>query len=80
MLNSRQHDEMKAPREFNVVIEKDDHGYFVATVPELRGCHTQAKSLDTLMKRVREVIELCLEDEEESFKASTFVGVQRILV
>jgi len=48
-------------REFNVIIEKDSTGYYVATVPELRGCHTQAKSLDTLMKRVREAIELCLE-------------------
>ena len=46
---------------FNVVIERDSEGYYVASVPELRGCHTQAKSLDTLMKRVREAIELCLE-------------------
>ena len=47
-------------KEFNVVIEMDEDGYFVASVPSLRGCHTQAKSLDVLMKRVREVIELCL--------------------
>ncbi len=43
-----------------VVIERDEDGYYVATVPVLRGCHTQAKNLDTLMKRVREVVELCL--------------------
>jgi len=48
-------------REFSVVIEKDEDGYFVATVPALRGCHTQAKSLDTLMKRIKEAVELCLE-------------------
>ena len=52
-------------REFNVIIEEDSEGYFVATVPELQGCHTQAKSLDVLMKRVREAIELCLEVEKE---------------
>ena len=51
-------------REFNVVIEKDADGYFVASVPALRGCHTQAKSLDVLMKRVKEAIWLCLEDCE----------------
>ena len=50
-------------RAFNVVIERDSENYYVASVPELRGCHTQAKSLDTLMKRVREAIELCLENE-----------------
>ena len=48
-------------REFNVLIEKDEDGYYVASVPALRGCHTQAKSLDVLMKRVQEAIELCLE-------------------
>ena len=66
-------------REFNVIIEKDSAGYYVATVPELRGCHTQAKSLDTLMKRVREAIELCLEMDDAA-SSPDFVGVQRIAV
>ena len=43
-------------REFSEIIEKDEDGYFVASVPALRGCHTQAKSLDTLMKRIKEAI------------------------
>jgi len=65
-------------REFSVVIEKDEDGYFVASVPALRGCHTQAKSLDVLMKRVKEAIELCLEVEEPV--ANEFIGVQRVTV
>ena len=64
--------------EFNVVIEKDADGYFIASVPELRGCHTQAKSLDVLMKRIREAIELCLEVEQPM--SNEFIGVQRIAV
>ncbi len=51
-------------REFNVVIEQDEEGYFVASVPALRGCHTQAKSLDVLMKRIKEAITLCLEVDD----------------
>jgi predicted RNase H-like HicB family nuclease len=51
-------------REFSVVIEKDEDGFYVASAPALRGCHTQAKSLDELMKRIQEAIELCLEVEE----------------
>jgi predicted RNase H-like HicB family nuclease len=43
---------------FNVIIEKDTKKFYIATVPELKGCHTQAKSLDVLMERVREAIEL----------------------
>ena len=65
-------------REFNVVIERDEDGFFVASVPALRGCHTQAKSLDVLMKRIKEAIELCLEVEKPV--SNQFVGVQRVAV
>jgi predicted RNase H-like HicB family nuclease len=67
-------------REFSIVIERDEDGFYVASVPQLRGCHTQAKSLDTLMKRVREAVDLCLEVEGDQLPASQFVGVQRITV
>jgi len=47
-------------REFNGVVERDGEGYYVASVPALPGCHTQARSLDKLMERIRETIELCI--------------------
>ena len=67
-------------RAFNVIIERDAEGYYVATVPELRGCHTQAKSLDALMERIREAIELCLEVEGKAVSSPEFIGIQRIWV
>jgi predicted RNase H-like HicB family nuclease len=67
-------------REFNVIIERDSEGYFVASVPSLPGCHTQANSLEELMERIREAIELCLEVEEETTESLEFVGVQRVSV
>jgi predicted RNase H-like HicB family nuclease len=54
---------MKA--KFNVLVERDEDGYYVATVPSLPGCHTQAKSLDDLIERAKEAIELYLEVEKE---------------
>jgi len=71
---------MKSKRKFTVVIERDEEGYYVASVPALRGCHTQAKTLDTLMKRVREVIELCIEDSDEVDDSLELVGIQQISV
>jgi predicted RNase H-like HicB family nuclease len=71
---------VKPKRKFTVLIEQDEEGYFVATVPALRGCHTQAKSLDTLMKRVREVITLCLEDTNNHVGPLDLVGIQQITV
>ena len=65
-------------REFSVVIERDEDGYFVGSVPSLKGCHTQAKSLDLLMKRIKEAVELCLDVEQPI--SNEFVGIQRISV
>ncbi|MGK7904975.1 MAG: type II toxin-antitoxin system HicB family antitoxin [Hormoscilla sp.] len=67
-------------RKFNVIIEKDSEGYLVASVPSLPGCHTQAKSLDQLMERIQEAIELYLEVEGDLAESLDFVGVQRISV
>lgn len=66
-------------KEFNVIIEQDEDGYYVASVPELKGCHTQARSLDKLMERIREAIELCLEVERD-LPSNQFIGIQRIAV
>jgi predicted RNase H-like HicB family nuclease len=66
--------------QFNVIIEQDSEGYFVGSVPTLPGCHTQAKSLDVLMERIREAIELCLEVEGKPSEKLDFIGVQRVTV
>jgi predicted RNase H-like HicB family nuclease len=64
---------------FTVIVEQDEEGYFVATVPELRGCHTQAKSQDVLTKRIAEAIILCLADGPRPPRR-TFVAVQQVQV
>jgi len=56
-------------REFSVVIERDSEGYYVASVPALHGCHTQAKSLDQVMERIREAIDLCVETNQGEFRS-----------
>ena len=50
---------MPEKRTFTVVIERDREGWLVADVPELEACHTQARTMDELLERVKEVIELC---------------------
>jgi predicted RNase H-like HicB family nuclease len=67
-------------RDFTVIVELDEEGFFVASVPELHGCHTQARSLDKLMDRIREAIELCLEVEKQIPSRTEFIGVQRVSV
>ena len=66
--------------EFNVVIERDGDGYYVASVPTLPGCHTQAKSLDELEGRIEEAIGLYLEVEAGTPTNLDFVEVRRVTV
>lgn len=55
--------ELYMKSDFNVIIQKDEDGFYIASVPVMKGCHTQAKSLAVLMDRIEEVIELCLEEQ-----------------
>jgi len=64
---------------FTVLIEQDEDGYYVATVPALKSCYTQAKTLEELYPRIKEVIELCLEEEKEPSEMK-FIGLQQIEV
>ncbi len=67
-------------REFTIIIEQDEDGIYVASVPELEGCHTQAKTLDELRERIREAIQLYLEVESDLIKEVPleFVGIQKV--
>ena len=67
-------------RNFDVIVEKDDEGYYIGSVPALPGCHTQARSLDNLIRRIKEAIELCLEVESDATGATEFIGVQRVTI
>jgi predicted RNase H-like HicB family nuclease len=67
-------------REFNVIIERDAEGYYVGSVPALKGCQSQAESLDELMVRIREAIELCSKVQGDKLEPLDFVGVLKVTV
>lgn len=64
-------------KEFYVVIEKDKDGFYVGEVPQLKACYTQGRALDELMVNIKEVIELCLEDQD-SEEVTQFVGIHKV--
>ncbi|PMB06325.1 hypothetical protein CEN49_15850 [Fischerella thermalis CCMEE 5273] len=66
-------------REFYVVIERDEDGYYVGEVPQLKGCYSQGETIDELMSNIKEVIELCLE-EETDVNLPEFVGIQKVVI
>ncbi len=66
-------------KEFYVVIERDEDGIYIGEVPQLKACYSQGETIDELMRNIREVIDMCLEELEEE-TTTEFVGVQRVVV
>lgn len=66
-------------REFYVIIERDEDGYYVGEVPQLKGCYSQGETIDELMANIKEVIELCLEEEGDE-SLPEFVGIQKVVL
>ena len=66
--------------DFNVILEQDEDGVYIAKVPEIDGCYTQGKSIEEVLKRIKEAIEVCLEGDKENISPLKFVGVQKINV
>ena len=66
--------------DFNVIIEQDEDGIYIARVPEIEGCYTQGKTLQEVLERTKEAIEVCLEADKEEINLMRFIGIQRIQV
>ena len=66
--------------DFTVVIEQDEDGTYVATVPDIEGCYTQGKTIPEVLERIKEAIEVCLEGDKEDVRPMKFVGLQRIQI
>ena len=71
---------MEEKMDFTVVLEQDEDGIYVASIPELEGCYTQGKTLQIVLERIKEAIEVCLEGDKETINPMTFVGIQKIRV
>ena len=63
---------------FTVLIEQDEDGLYVATVPDITGCYTQGKTIAQVLERIKEAIEVCLEADKEEISPMKFIGVQQI--
>lgn len=77
-------------QQYKVLIERDEDGYFVASVPALPGCHTQAKTMSELTRRVKDAIQLCTDVAKKNPQyrkkmqmfayEPTFIGMETVTV
>lgn len=66
--------------DFTVLIEQDEDGIYVARVPEIEGCYTQGKTLEEVLERIKEAIEVCLEADKEEVTPMKFIGIQKVRI
>ena len=63
-----------------MIIKQSEDGWYVAVVPDIPGCYTQGRTIDQAVERVKEAIEVCLENEREEFVPMKFIGFQQVEV
>jgi len=65
-------------REYYVIIERDEDGFYIGEIPQLPACYSQGRTIDELLTNIREVLALCLEETTDE-TPTEFVGVQKII-
>lgn len=68
---------MATKREFYMIVEQDEDGFFIGEIPQLKACYSQGRNLDELVANIKEVIEMCLEEEDFN-ETSEFIGIQKV--
>jgi len=75
---------MSRRRVFQVIIEQDEAGYFVAECPALKACYTQGRTYEEVIENIKDVIALCLEDlkakGQKIPEQPEIIGVKRVEV
>ena len=66
--------------DFTVIIEQDEDGWYVASVPDIDGCYTQGRTIPEVLDRIKEAIEVCIEGDKEEIKPMKFIGLQQIQI
>lgn len=70
----------KKVKDFTVVIEQDEDGMYIGKVPDIPGCYTQGKTVQQVLERIQEAIQVCIESEKEEIIPLKFIGLQKVKV
>ena len=71
---------MEEQNDFTVLLEQDEDGIYIARVPEIEGCYTQGKTLEEVIERIKEAIEVCLKADKEDIHPMKFIGIQKVRI
>ena len=70
--------------EYQVIVEQDEDGVFVAEVLNVRACYAQGKTFEEAIANIRDVLQMCLQEMrargDEIPPPNEFVGLTRVEV
>ncbi|MCX7095381.1 MAG: type II toxin-antitoxin system HicB family antitoxin [Methylobacter sp.] len=69
---------MLSKKHFPILIEQDTEGFFIVSCPLFQGCRSYGKTIDEALSNIQEVIELCLEEQQNEEYSNTFIGIRDI--
>lgn len=70
---------------YRVIVEQDEDGVFIASVPSLQGCHTEGETFEEVLKNIEDVIKLHIKARKErglplDDSKTEFVGIKELSI
>ncbi len=62
-----------------ILIEQDEDNVYIVSCPVFKGCHSYGKTVDDALFNIREVIDMCLDEEKEHIHGiNRFIGFREM--
>ena len=64
-----------------ILVEQDEDNYYIVSCPAFKGCHSYGKTIDEALENIKEVVDMCIEEEKEkTFEINRFIGFREMQV
>jgi len=63
-----------------IILEQDEDGFYVVSCPLFKGCHSYGETIEEAMENIKEVIEMCLEENQYGIEGNKFIGLRDLEV
>ena len=64
-----------------ILVEQDEDNVYIVSCPVFKGCHSYGKTIDEALVNIREVIDMCIDEEKEKVSGiNRFVGFREMQV
>ena len=64
-----------------ILVEQDEDNFYIVSCPVFKGCHSYGATIDEALSNIKEVIDMCVEEEQaKTAYTNRFVGFRELQV